>query len=140
MKAPRDLDLPPIWFGRPQSIIRLESENTIIESTDEVREKEIKKILGQTIIPSALANPQNPPTCNLNFKEYESIFKQIPIAVFNRQDSEYQSLNSKAAKAFEKYRIDDLSKSSIFKEGPSWTFIQDFDENISSTEIRSKID
>ena len=45
-----------------------------------------------------------------------------------------------AAKAFEKYRIDDLSKSSIFKEGPSWTFIQDFDENISSTEIRSKID
>ena len=74
------------------------------------------------------------------WKEYESIFKQIPIAVFNRQDSEYRSLNSKAAKAFEKYRIDDLSKSSIFKEGPSWTFIQDFDENISSTEIRSKID
>ena len=74
------------------------------------------------------------------WKEYQSIFKQIPIAVFNRQDSEYQSLNSKAAKAFEKYRIDDLSKSSIFKEGPSWTFIQDFDENISSTEIRSKID
>lgn len=83
LKAPRDLDLPPIWFGRPQSIIRLESENTIIESTDEVREKEIKKILGQTIIPSALANPQNPPTCNLNFKEYESIFKKAREAILD---------------------------------------------------------
>ena len=74
------------------------------------------------------------------WKEYENIFKQMPIAVFNRQDSEYQSLNSKAAKTFEKYRIEDLSKSSIFKGVPSWIFIQDFDENVSSTEIRSEID
>ena len=52
------------------------------------------------------------------WKEYESIFKQIPIAVFNRQDSEYQSLNSKAAKAFEKYRIDCLLYTSDAADEP----------------------
>ena len=74
------------------------------------------------------------------WKEYKNIFNQMPIAVFNRQDNEYRSLNSKAAKTFEKYRVDELSGSSIFTEVPCWTFIKDFDENVSSTEIRSKID
>jgi nicotinate-nucleotide adenylyltransferase len=71
------------------------------------------------------------------WKDYDEIFHQIPIVIFNRQSSKHEILNSKIAKKYEKFRLDFNSRNTIYKKIPSWIFIHDFNEKISSSNLRS---
>jgi para-aminobenzoate synthetase component 1 len=81
LQAHRDLDVPPAWFGRPHTIIRLQDKNTIIESTDGAREREVKTLLEKSLASRPIIKPQELPTCNLNFEEYEGIFNRAKEAI-----------------------------------------------------------
>ena len=59
------------------------------------------------------------------------------IAIFNRQSSEEEILKLEVAKKYEKFRLNMDNKQNIYKTLPSWIFIDNFSENISSSELRS---
>ena len=71
------------------------------------------------------------------WKNYDEIMKKIPIAIFNRQSSEEEILKQEIAKKYSKYRLDIVEKDNIHEVSPSWIFIDNFSEKISSTELRS---
>tara|TARA_B100001057_G_scaffold327738_1_gene328052 strand:+ start:615 stop:1178 length:564 start_codon:yes stop_codon:yes gene_type:complete len=70
------------------------------------------------------------------WKDYEKLFKQMPLAVFNRYGTKKKSLSSKIATKYKKYRFDHKNKKDIFQSVPSWCLIDDFDIRVSSTSIR----
>ena len=72
------------------------------------------------------------------WRDYENIFKLMPIAVFNRNEEKYQPLASVAAKTFDKFKKKSGIGSAIFEDIPAWTFIDDFNAEESSTMIRNK--
>lgn len=77
--------------------------------------------------------------CEMNqWRDYENIFKLMPIAVFNRDEEKYQPLASVAAKTFDKFKKGSGIGSAIFEDIPAWTFIDDFNAEESSTMIRNK--
>ena len=81
--AKKDLSVPHAWFGRPQSLVTLEADQTIIESSDETREKEVTKLLQKPISKEISLSSSQAPTCNLSFKQYEDIFLQAREAILN---------------------------------------------------------
>lgn len=83
LKAQCDLSVPAGWFGRPQSLIQLEEDHTIIESRSSEREGEIAKLLMQKVTPQAIVSQAAPPTCNLTFKQYKDIFNQAKEAILD---------------------------------------------------------
>ncbi|MGY9025683.1 MAG: nicotinate-nucleotide adenylyltransferase [Candidatus Pelagibacterales bacterium] len=70
------------------------------------------------------------------WKDYENIFEEVPIAVFNRLGFENHIIDSYIGKKYEKYRLNYNSRGLLYKKNPCWIFIKDFKENISSTELR----
>ena len=70
------------------------------------------------------------------WKNYENIFEEFPIAIFNRNGLEEQVINGFIGKKYEKFRLNYNSRELLYEKNPSWVFIKNFDENISSTEIR----
>ena len=70
------------------------------------------------------------------WKDYENIFEEVPIAIFNRNGLDDQVINGYIGKRYKKFRLNYNSRGLLYEKNPSWIFIQDFDENISSTEIR----
>ena len=72
------------------------------------------------------------------WKDCDEIFNQIPIAVFNRQSSENEIVSSEIAKKYKRFRISLCLKEDMCKKIPSWIFIGEFNENISSTLLRSQ--
>ena len=72
---------------------------------------------------------------------WETIFKNISIVVFKRYGYNNKALNSKTAKTFAQFKktahpIDKI----YFSQLPSWTWINNREIKISSTEIRKQRD
>ena len=70
------------------------------------------------------------------WKDYENIFKQIHIAVFNRGSNSNQINNCNAGIKYSNFKIENPEESFFDNDLPSWTFISDFNINISSSDIR----
>jgi len=70
------------------------------------------------------------------WKDYKSIFKQIHIAVFNRGSNNDQINNCNAGIEYSNFKIENPGESFFENNLPSWTFISDFNINISSSDIR----
>ena len=72
-----------------------------------------------------------------HWQHWQTIIKNISIVVFKRHGYNNKALNSKTAKTFTQFKkitnpIDQL----IFSQLPSWTWINNKEVKISSTEIR----
>ena len=70
------------------------------------------------------------------WKNYDDIIQEFPIAIFNRNGLDDQVINGYIGKRYKKFRLNYNSRRLLYEKNPSWIFIQDFNENISSTEIR----
>ena len=70
------------------------------------------------------------------WKNYNDIFKETRIAVFNRSSTIDQINNCEAGIEYGKFKIENPGKDIFDKEMPCWTFIPDFNINISSSDIR----
>ena len=77
-----DLSVPSAWFGRPQSLVTLEADQTIIESSDDTREQEVANFCKAHFRRNFDFSSQAP-TCNLSFKQYEDIFLQAREAILD---------------------------------------------------------
>ena len=100
LHATRDLEVPAAWFGRPQTLIRFESGFTIIESTDDDREKEIENLLS---LPSSEKSRQSSPctpTCNLSFEEYRATFNRAREAILDGETYQIKISQRFEAKSF----------------------------------------
>ena len=78
----------------------------------------------------------------INFHEWQNwnkIFEDISIVVFKRHGYNNKALNSKSAKTFANFhkRIQPTNQI-IFSQLPSWTWIDNREVKISSTEIRNQ--
>ncbi len=73
------------------------------------------------------------------WNNWKNIFKNISIVVFKRHGYNNKALNSIAAKTFSKYQIIlNPIKKSYFTNYPSWTWINNKEIKISSSEIRKQ--
>tara|TARA_B100001093_G_scaffold155728_1_gene148320 strand:- start:466 stop:741 length:276 start_codon:yes stop_codon:yes gene_type:complete len=70
------------------------------------------------------------------WKNYENILDEFPIVVFNRENSEKEVINGFIGNKYSKFRLNLSSIELLYKKTPSWIFVQNFDESISSTKIR----
>ncbi len=74
------------------------------------------------------------------WKDWEKIAYTVPIAIFNRPSYSNANIKSVAAKALEKYRIDQADIRKLYKlEPPAWSFYEATNNPKSSTEIRNKL-
>ena len=85
LKAKRDLEVPDGWFGRPETILRLSSQGTSIESHEPTREKEIESLLIHSLSEETaeISFPGKSLGCNLDFERYERIFSQAQQAILD---------------------------------------------------------
>ena len=73
------------------------------------------------------------------WQKWRDIFKDIPIVIFKRHGYNTKALNSIAAKTFSNYKVSKLVlNTKIIKSIPSWTWINNKEVKISSTEIRNQ--
>ncbi len=85
LKAKRDLEVPDGWFGRPETILRLSSQGTSIESREPTREKEIESLLIHSLSEETaeISFAGKSLGCNLDFERYERIFAQAQQAILD---------------------------------------------------------
>ncbi|MEC8789702.1 MAG: anthranilate synthase component I family protein, partial [Verrucomicrobiota bacterium] len=85
LKAKRDLEVSDGWFGRPETILRLSSQGTSIESREPTREKEIESLLIHSLSEETaeISFPGKSLGCNLDFERYERIFAQAQQAILD---------------------------------------------------------
>lgn len=85
LKAKRDLEVPDGWFGRPETILRISSQGTSIESSEPTREKEIESLLIHSLSEETaeISFPGKSLGCNLDFERYERIFAQAQQAILD---------------------------------------------------------
>ena len=78
----------------------------------------------------------------INFNKWQKwrkIFNEVPIVIFKRHGYNNKALNSVTTKTFSQFQvIANPIKQSYFKQLPSWTWINNKEIRISSTEIRKK--
>ena len=78
----------------------------------------------------------------INFHQWQkwlSIFNNISIVVFRRHGYNNKALNSVAVKTFSQFQVfTNPPNQSYFKKLPSWTWINNREIKISSTEIRKQ--
>jgi nicotinate-nucleotide adenylyltransferase len=79
---------------------------------------------------------------NLNqvhhWQDWPQIFNSLPVAVFDRPSYSFKALSSKAAHAFERFRLRERSARSLAEAGPpAWAFIRCRLNPQSATEIRA---
>lgn len=72
------------------------------------------------------------------WKDYNNIFKEIRIAVFNRGSNVNQINNCKAGVEYNKFKFEYPGEDIFNNRLPSWTFISDFSINVSSSEMRKQ--
>mgnify|MGYP001178969809 FL=1 len=85
LRASRDVDVPPGWFARPQTIIHLHADKTLIESTVPDRAKDLASSLAY-FTAQREANRETGDkiiTCNLSFEQYEGIFSRAREAILD---------------------------------------------------------
>ena len=74
-----------------------------------------------------------------NWEKWHDIFKDISVVVFKRHGYNNKALNSLALKKFIQYQINVNPIDKVnFKHLPSWTWINNIEIKISSTEIRNQ--
>ena len=73
-KAKRDLLIPAGWFGRPATIVHLNQEQTVIESRDPNREKEIEKRLQDPLSLDSPTVTHQKHSCNLSLSNTKIFF------------------------------------------------------------------
>ena len=83
-----DLEIPDGWFARPKSIIHLTANSTCIESIIPGRENEIRSILNTATTSGpveslVIKDSAQSLTCNLDFAQYQKIFKQAREAILD---------------------------------------------------------
>ena len=73
------------------------------------------------------------------WQKWRQIFKEISIVVFKRHGYNIEALKSIASRTFANYRINSLQiNKNHFNKLPSWTYIDNREIKISSTEIRQQ--
>ena len=71
------------------------------------------------------------------WERYDDIFNKIPIVVFNREKKKYDIEKSEIGNTYKNYRFN-FKNNPIFTQAlPCWTFVSEFNEKISSTELRN---
>ena len=77
-RAKRDLAVPGGWFGRPRTLIRINSERFEVESDSPDRVAELERLLGcdEEFTKKAPFGDLPEPTCNLDIEAYRRIFLQ----------------------------------------------------------------
>ena len=70
------------------------------------------------------------------WKDYDNIFKEIRIAIFNRGSNINQINSCIAGIEYNKYKFECPGEDIFKNKLPCWTFISDFNIKISSSEIR----
>ena len=70
------------------------------------------------------------------WKDYENIFKQIHIAVFNRGSNHHKINNCTAGIKYNDFKVENPGESLFDSKLPCWTFVSDFNIDISSSDIR----
>ena len=74
-----------------------------------------------------------------HWQNWKTIFKDISIVVFKRHGYNNKALNSKSAKTFANFHKRIVpNNQTIFSQFPSWTWIDNREIKISSTEIRKQ--
>ena len=74
-----------------------------------------------------------------HWQNWKTIFKDISIVVFKRHGYNKRALNSKTAKTFANFKkITNPIDQIFFSQLPSWTWINNREVKISSTEIRKQ--
>ena len=73
------------------------------------------------------------------WKDWRTIFETIPIAVFNRPEFTKTALESKAARLYAEFRLDERDAALLpGKKAPAWCFISQPLDYTSSTDIRAQ--
>ena len=73
------------------------------------------------------------------WQKWRQIFQEVSIVVFKRHGYNNQALKSIACRTFNNYRINSLQiNKNYFNKLPSWTWIDNREIKISSTEIRQQ--
>lgn len=70
------------------------------------------------------------------WRNWQSIFQRIPVAIFDRSPFTYSAMHGKAAQRFRAYRIRD-SKNMIHASAPAWCYVHIVRNPASSTALRS---
>ena len=74
-----------------------------------------------------------------NWQKWKTIIEEISIVVFKRHGYNNKALNSKTAKTFSNFKkISSNFDKNLYSKLPSWTWIDNREVNISSTEIRKQ--
>ncbi|MEE2999915.1 MAG: nicotinate-nucleotide adenylyltransferase [Pseudomonadota bacterium] len=72
------------------------------------------------------------------WKDWERIFKTVPIAVFTRPSYTQRALTGYAAKRFARYKIDERMVSRLADmKAPAWSFLNIQPDPTSATKVRS---
>ncbi|WP_350335560.1 nicotinate-nucleotide adenylyltransferase [Coralliovum pocilloporae] len=71
------------------------------------------------------------------WQDWQSIARQVPIAIIDRPGSTFSALSSRTAQALRAYRKAETSAARLAaQQTPAWTFLHDRKIPISSTDIR----
>jgi nicotinate-nucleotide adenylyltransferase len=74
------------------------------------------------------------------WKDWESIFKAIPIAIFTRPRYSNRALTGFAAQRFARYRVNEnLARRLSIMRAPAWSFLNIKPDAISATRVRAGI-
>ena len=135
LTAKTDLDLPDGWFARPNSLVRMNPDCTLFESSIPEREVEIKSILTEkkgnpSGGSSSRSNSVQNLDCNLAFGEYEKIFEKAREAILDGETYQIkisQRFESKAAinplLAFEKLCVTNPAPEAFLLQTPSFSIV-----------------
>ena len=73
------------------------------------------------------------------WQKWRKIFKEISVVVFKRHGYNNNALQSTAYKSFSSYRIDSsIIVKNSFENLPSWTYINNKEIKVSSSDIRKQ--
>ena len=74
------------------------------------------------------------------WKNWENIFRSVPIAIFPRPSYSKRALSGIAARRFARYRVDESRANRLAEMAPpAWTVLEIKPDAISATRIRAKI-
>ena len=72
------------------------------------------------------------------WRQWESIARQVPLAVIDRPTDSFRALASPAAQALSKYRHNESLAAQLADfDAPAWMFLHGMKSQLSSTELRS---
>jgi nicotinate-nucleotide adenylyltransferase len=74
------------------------------------------------------------------WKDWKSIFKTVPIAIFTRPRYSNRALSGFAAQRFARYRVNEIyARNLSIMQAPAWSFLNIKPDTISATRVRAGI-